>query len=193
MDLRFTPEETAFRDEVRGVLPHRAAGAHPRQARRWATTPRRRSSSNGRASSTPRAGRCRTGRSSGAAPAGTRCSSTSSRTRCSRRRRRRRLPFGVSMVGPVIIAFGIGGAEAPLPAAHRQSRRLVVPGLLRARLRLRPRLAQDHGEARRRRLRRQRPEDLDDARRSTPTGSSASSAPTWRRRSRRASPSSSST
>ena len=87
----------------------------------------------------------------------------------------------------------LGGAEAPLPAAHRQSRRLVVPGLLRARLRLRPRLAQDHGEARRRRLRRQRPEDLDDARRNTPTGSSCSSAPTWRQRSRRASPSSSST
>ena len=56
------------------------------------------------------------------------------------------------------------GAEAPLPAAHRQSRRLVVPGLLGAGRGLRPRFAQDHGEARRRRLRRQRPEDLDDAR-----------------------------
>ena len=33
------------------------------------------------------------------------------------------------------------GAEAALPAAHRQSRRLVVPGLLGARRRLRPRLA----------------------------------------------------
>ena len=33
------------------------------------------------------------------------------------------------------------GAEAALPAAHRQSRRLVVPGLLRAGRRLRPRVA----------------------------------------------------
>ena len=53
------------------------------------------------------------------------------------------------------------GAEAPLSAAHRQSRRLVVPGLFRAGRRLRPRLAQDSGAARRRSLRRQRPEDLD--------------------------------
>ena len=55
------------------------------------------------------------------------------------------------------------GAEEALPAAHRQSRRLVVPGLLRAGRRLRSRLAQDHGQARGRHLRRQRPEDLDHA------------------------------
>ena len=53
------------------------------------------------------------------------------------------------------------GAEAPFSAARRQYRRLVVPGLLRARRGLRPRFAENRGEARRRSLCRQRPEDLD--------------------------------
>ncbi len=56
------------------------------------------------------------------------------------------------------------GAEAALPAADRQPRHLVVPGLLRAQRRLRSRVAQDHGRSRRRRVRRQRTEDVDDAR-----------------------------
>ena len=74
------------------------------------------------------------------------------------------LPFGTMMVGPVIIAFGREDQKQKYPAAHRQSRRLVVPGLLRAGRRLRPRLAEDQREARRRPLHRQRPEDLDDQR-----------------------------
>ena len=78
------------------------------------------------------------------------------------------------------------GAEEAVPAAHRQSRRLVVPGLLRARRRLRSRLAEDAGQARRRPLRRQRPEDLDDAGAISPTGFSAWCAPIRRRRSRKA-------
>ena len=56
------------------------------------------------------------------------------------------------------------GAEGALPAADGEPRHLVVPGLLRARRRLRPRLAAHHRGARRRRLGRQRPEDLDHAR-----------------------------
>ena len=89
---------------------------------------------------------------------------TSSARRCSRRRRPQPLPFGVNMVGPVIDRLRHRGAEEALPAAHRQSRRLVVPGLLRARRRLRPRLAaRPRARARRRPLRRQRPEDLDHA------------------------------
>ena len=40
------------------------------------------------------------------------------------------------------------GAEEALPAAHGLARRLVVPGLLRARRRLRPCGPQDHGGAR---------------------------------------------
>ena len=71
------------------------------------------------------------------------------------------MPFGVNMVGPVIIAFGHRRAEAPLPSPHPLERRLVVPGLFRARSGLGPRVPQDPGGARRRPLRRQRAEDLD--------------------------------
>ena len=56
------------------------------------------------------------------------------------------------------------GAQGTLPAADRQSRHLVVPGLLRTRGRLRPGVAAHHRGARRRQLRHQRAEDLDDAR-----------------------------
>ena len=55
------------------------------------------------------------------------------------------------------------GAEEALSAAHRQCRRLVVPGLFGAGLRLRPRLAEDQGRAQGRQIHRQRPEDLDHA------------------------------
>ena len=51
------------------------------------------------------------------------------------------LPFGINMLGPVLDRLRQRGAEKALPAAHRQSRRLVVPGLLRAGRRLRSRLA----------------------------------------------------
>ena len=55
-------------------------------------------------------------------------------------------------------------AEAGVHPRHPRRRSHVVPGLLRARLRLRPRLAPDPRGPRRRRLRHQRPEDLDHAR-----------------------------
>ena len=55
------------------------------------------------------------------------------------------------------------GTEEALSAAHRQCRRLVVPGLLRARLRFRSRLAEDQGRAQGRQVDHQRPEDLDHA------------------------------
>ena len=56
------------------------------------------------------------------------------------------------------------GAEAPLAAAHPRRLRLVVPGLLGARRGLRPRVGQDcSARARGRPLHRQRPEDLDHA------------------------------
>ena len=53
------------------------------------------------------------------------------------------------------------GAEEAFPAARRQPGRLVVPGLLRAGRGIRPRVAEDRGEARRRPLRGERAEDLD--------------------------------
>ena len=74
------------------------------------------------------------------------------------------LTFNTKMVGPVIAEFGSRGDQAALPAADGQPRHLVVPGLLRARGRLRPGLAAHHRGPRRRQLRRQRPEDLDHAR-----------------------------
>ena len=85
------------------------------------------------------------------------------------------------------------GAEGALPAEDREPRHLVEPGLLRARRRLRPRLAAHHRGPRRRRA------SSSTARRpgprsgSTATGSSTWSAPTPRPRSRPASRSCSST
>ena len=73
------------------------------------------------------------------------------------------LTFNAKMVGPVIAEFGSQETQGALPAADRQPRHLVVPGLLRTRGRLRPRVAAHHRGARRRQLRHQRPEDLDDA------------------------------
>ena len=99
------------------------------------------------------------------------------------------LPFGVNMLGPVLIAFGSDKQKKHFLPRHRQSRRLVVPGILRARRRLRSRVAENLGQARQRPLRRQRPEDLDDAARSMPTGSSAWCAPIRPARSRKAFPS----
>ena len=56
------------------------------------------------------------------------------------------------------------GAEGLLPAEDPRRRAHLVPGLLRAQRRLRPRVAAHRGGARRRSLGRQRPEDLDHAR-----------------------------
>jgi alkylation response protein AidB-like acyl-CoA dehydrogenase len=58
------------------------------------------------ASSTRRAGRFRTGRRNTAAPAGRRCSSTSSSKNLQRAPAPQPLAFGVNMVGPVIYTFG---------------------------------------------------------------------------------------
>ena len=73
------------------------------------------------------------------------------------------LNFNTKMVGPVIAEFGSDEIKERFlpPTANLDD--LVVPGLLRTRRRLRPRVAEDHGGSRRRQLRRQRPEDLDHA------------------------------
>ena len=57
----------------------------------------------------------------------------------------------------------VAGAEEFLPAADSLRRGLLVPGLFGARLRLRPRLAENPRGARRRRLRHQRHQNLDHA------------------------------
>ena len=123
--------------------------------------PRRKTRSAGSASSTRRAGPPIAGPRNGAAPAGP----PVQRMIFLEENQLAPAPdmqvFNITMIGPVLIQFGTDGAEEALSAARRQCRRLVVPGLFRARRRLRPRRAQDRGQARRRRLRRQRPEDLD--------------------------------
>ena len=73
----------------------------------------------------------------------------------------RQMPFGLSMIAPVLMKFGTPAAAAALPAAHPDDGRLVVPGLLGAGRRLGPRLAEDARRAPRRPLRRHRAEDLD--------------------------------
>ena len=83
MDLRFTAEELAFRDEVRAFFRAESAGEHSRPSWSRARSSPRTTSSPGSASSTKRAGRSPTGRSNGAAPAGPRFSNTSSRKSCS--------------------------------------------------------------------------------------------------------------
>ena len=57
------------------------------------------------------------------------------------------LPFGVNMLGPVHHHVRQRSAEEALSAAHRQSRRLVVPGLLGAGRRLRSRFAEDNARS----------------------------------------------
>ena len=162
MDLRFSQEERLPRRGAH-LLPGRTCRPRSAEAGRGPPPSQGRHGRLAAHPEQPRAGPCRTGRRSGAAPAGRRCSTTSSTRSC----RSRRVPQ------PLAVRRHHGragdhhlrhrGAEEALPAAHRQPRRLVVPGLLRARRRLRPRLAQDHGRARGRPLHRQRPEDLDHA------------------------------
>ena len=164
MDLRFTPEEIAFRDEVRALH----ASTLPAAIRNKMVEGRRLGKDdivtwqrilNAKGWAVPHWPKEWGG--TGWSPVQRYICSA---TRCSRRRRRSRCRSASTWSGRCIDRLRQRGAEEALPAAHRQSRRLVVPGILRAGRRLRPRLAEDRGQARRRPLRRQRPEDLDDAR-----------------------------
>ena len=90
-------------------------------------------------------------------------------------------------------ADGLGHrrAEGALPDPDPLGRGGLVPGLLRARRRLRPRLAQDPRGQGRRRLGRHRPEGVDQRAPSTRSGACSSPAPTPTPPSTRASPTSS--
>ena len=87
MDLRLTDDELSFRDEVREFFRTALPRRHPRKMRARAAPLEGRTEALAEASSTTRAGRRRRGRPSGAAPAGVRSSSTSSRKSCTWRRR----------------------------------------------------------------------------------------------------------
>ena len=76
--------------------------------------------------------------------------------------------MGLNWVGPAIMAFGTDAQKAAAPLGHRRRRRDLVPGLQRARGRLRPGLAPHPGRRGRRRLAHHRPEDLDLLRRHGP-------------------------
>ena len=72
--------------------------------------------------------------------------------------------LGLKLLGPVVYTFGTPAQQQPLPAADPHRRRLLVPGVLRAGCRLRSREPAHACSPRGRSLRRQRQQDLDDAR-----------------------------
>ena len=72
--------------------------------------------------------------------------------------------FGLRMCAPVLFRFGTDAQKQRFLPQDLQRRGVLVPGLLRAGLGLRPRLAEDARRPRQRPLRRHRPEDLDHAR-----------------------------
>ena len=77
MDLSYSPEEQAFRDEVRGWLTANLPADIRDKVTGYRAPGARTTTSAGTRSWPPRAGRCRTGRWNGAAPAGTSRSATS--------------------------------------------------------------------------------------------------------------------
>ena len=188
MDLAFSPEERAFRDEVRAFIADAPAGRHPAQGagRRPAREGRLRALAAdplrarlGRAELAEGARRPRLERGAAAhLPRGD------------------RLRLGAAHAA-VRLADGRAGhhgvrqrrAEAALPAEDPQRRGVLVPGLLRARRRLRPRLAL-HRAVRKGDTTSSTARRRGSPPRSGPTGSSCSRAPTRARRSRRASRSS---
>ena len=87
-----------------------------------------------------------------------------------------------------ILEHGNDDIRAPVPARHRQRSRPVVPGLQRARRRLRPRVAAHPRRPRRRRPTSSRVTRCGRATPTTPTGACCSPAPTTTSRSTRASP-----
>ena len=161
MDLDYTPEEQAFRDEVRAFvranLPQDIADKvlHHRRLVKDDLRPLAEDPLQEGLARRPLAARVRRPRLDAGADA---------HLRRGVRRRRRPAP------DPVRPQHGRAGdhgvrhpvAEGALPAADPVAGGLLVPGLLGARLRVRPRIPEDARRARGRPLRRQRPEDLDD-------------------------------
>ena len=191
--LNFSPEEEqAFRDEVRAFFAREAAG------RRSATRSSRAGTST-RTTWQPGTTSCNaarlavptTGPRNAAAPDWTPVQHYIFTEELQRTGAPQPLPFGVIDVRAGDHRLRHRGAEEALPAAHR--RRSTTGGARAtpspAPAPTSPSLKTDARDAPGRPLHRQRPEDLDHAGASTPTGSSAWCAPTPPPRSRRASPS----
>ena len=156
-------------------------GRHPRGLR-----PAPRAGSGG---CSPTAGRWCRGRPSTAA-AGRRCGSgcSSRRSTTGPAARQRVTQNGIFLLAPSIYEFGTAAQQRRDPAPHGRGRGPVVPGLVGAQRRQRPRLRVEPGPAGRRRLGARRPEDLDDRAARSARTSSACSAPTPRASATRASP-----
>ena len=90
----------------------------------------------------------------------------------------RQMPFGLSMIAPVLMKYGTPEQKAALPAAHRDDGRLVVPGLLGAGRRLGPGIAEDARRAPGRRTTSSPARRSGPRSRSGPTGCSRWCAPT---------------
>ena len=148
MDIRFSDEENAFRAEVRAFLqqawtPELAAridddATLPAGHRRMAAAPVR-----------TRLGRARLAQAPTAAANGRPTQRYIYDVERSAIGAPDVLPFGMKMVGPVIIKYGNDEQKAALPAAHPARAGLVVPGLFGARRRLRPGGAEDPRRTRR--------------------------------------------
>ena len=163
MDLNFTTDELAFRQEVRqwvaDNLPkdishkvHHALRLSRDDMQRWAKILGKK---GWLASGWPK---------QFGGPGWTAVQKHLFEEECARAGSPRIVPFGPVMVAPVIMAFGSRRAAEALPARHRLGRGLVEPGLQRARRGLRPGIVEDTRRAPRRQVHRQWPEDLDHAR-----------------------------
>ena len=160
MDLTLSPNEQAFRDEVRGWLAENHPGERAARRRRQLRVPQAVAAQAPRAGlrrpvvaggvrrprrHADRAGDLRRGAGAGqGARPRQRARPGHGRPRGDRPRHR--------------------GAEAALPRADPLRRGDLVPGLLRARVRLGPRVAEDQGGQGRRRVGGDRPEGVDHAR-----------------------------
>ena len=163
MDLTYPPEAEAFRTEIRSWLEeHLPDGWFDERLRDDRRRSGPRSTTHGR---TALRGRLDLRHlAQGVRRQGSHAHAGRGARRGVRPGRRRPLRadfFGDTLVGPDDPAVGHRGAEEGVPAEDHAGRDAVVPGLQRARLRVRPRLAEDHRGARRRRVGHQRPEGVD--------------------------------
>ena len=178
MDLNYSPEELAFRDEVRGWLDAEPARRPARQGRELPGAVQGRPRCAGTRSWRRRAGSRPTGRTEWGGTGWNVVQRYIFEEECGYAGTPPLMPFGLRMCAPGALALRHRRAEAALPAAHLQRRGLLVPGLLGAGLGLGPGLAEDARGARRATTtwspaRRSGPRS-----RTTPTGSSAWCAPT---------------